>query len=142
MQAPHALGADDYLTNIIGIVMRQVYAEDVFGDMPHYSYEVTWVDYVLTFLGLTSWSLRLPLGNELTWTISTMCFFYLCFPALAPRLQRLQPRTLPKLAWTMYLLQIFLMMGAFALAFSQGWNVHKKNDSDGTNDVSPSIYCN
>ncbi|CAK9029037.1 Hypothetical protein (Fragment) [Durusdinium trenchii] len=46
---------------------------DVFGDMPHYSYEVTWVDYVLTFLGLTSWSLRLPLGNELTWTISTMC---------------------------------------------------------------------
>ncbi|CAK8992543.1 unnamed protein product [Durusdinium trenchii] len=100
--------------------MRQVYAEDVFGDMPHYSYEVTWVDYVLTFLGLTSWSLRLPLGNELTWTISTMCFFYLCFPALAPRLQRLQPRTLPKLAWTMYLLQIFLMMGAFALAFSQG----------------------
>ena len=70
--------------------------------------------YVLTFTGLTSWSFLAPLGNPLTWTISTMFFFYLMFPALAPRLQRLSPSSLPLLNWCMYILQFCLMAIGFS----------------------------
>eukprot|EP00435_Cladocopium_sp_Y103_P064850 s75_g26.t1 len=70
-----------YLTNIVGIVMRRIFVPDRPVAEPD-----RWDSYLLTFLGLTSWNLRFPMGNELTWTISTMLFFYLCFPALAPRI--------------------------------------------------------
>jgi len=64
--------------------------------------------YPLSVFGMTSWTADMPVGNELTWTISTMFFFYLCFPALAPRMQRVQ--NLRGLAWSMWGLQISMMI--------------------------------
>lgn len=49
---------------------------------------------------------RSPTIEELTWTISTMLFFYICFPALAPRMQRVPLHRLPILVWTMYVLRL------------------------------------
>ena len=41
----------------------------------------TWI---LSALGLTSWVQEVPVGNGVMWTVSTMMFFYLVFPAIAP----------------------------------------------------------
>eukprot|EP00438_Fugacium_kawagutii_P019371 Skav207911 [mRNA] locus=scaffold190:225915:231394:- [translate_table: standard] len=105
-----------FLTNILGIVLRRSLAPDRETAEPY-----TWDSYVLTFLGLTSWMIRSPMGNELTWTISTMFFFYLCFPALAPRIQRLHPSSLVKLNWAMYLLQMSLVMALFIILEWNYW---------------------
>ena len=49
-----------------------------------------------------------------------MLFFYLMFPAMAPRLQRLSPSSLPQLNWCMYILQCCLMAIGF-LTLPEEW---------------------
>ena len=53
-----------------------------------------------------------------TWTVSTMLFFYACFPFLAPALQKLQLRHLRPVAWAMYVLQAVAMCSAAPLTLS------------------------
>ncbi|CAK8988830.1 unnamed protein product [Durusdinium trenchii] len=102
-----------WLTNILGIIMR--FSLQNSWEVNEYENRVTWLNVLLTFLGLTSWVFpwdqmgSFPVGNELTWTISTMLFFYICFPALAPRMQRVPLHRLPILVWTMYVLQAIAM---------------------------------
>ncbi len=58
---------------------------------------------------VTSWGLTVPL-NGVTWTISTMTMFYLVYPSLAPRLQRLKVDKLRSFCVVMYLGQIAAML--------------------------------
>jgi peptidoglycan/LPS O-acetylase OafA/YrhL len=63
----------------------------------------------LTFCFATSWVVVVLPLNGVLWTVSTMFFFYLCYPCLIPRLQKLKSadecRTL---AFRMYWLQILI----------------------------------
>ena len=65
---------------------------------------------VLTLFLLTSWTGFEPF-NGVTWTISTMTFFYLCFPLLIVRLQNMTTiKDFKVLSWKMYFLQIILFV--------------------------------
>ncbi|CAE7931448.1 unnamed protein product [Symbiodinium necroappetens] len=92
-----------FLTNAIGVALKAAFSTEEFDNF-------TASQYVQSVLGLTSWSFVAPVGNGLTWTISTMLFFYLCFPVLGPAVQRVPLEGLRALAWTMYALQGLLMM--------------------------------
>ena len=70
-----------FLTNAIGVALKAAFSTEEFQ-------QFTASQYVQSVLGLTSWSFVAPVGNGLTWTISTMLFFYLCFPVLGPAVQR------------------------------------------------------
>lgn len=77
--------------------------------------------------GLTSWMpsrSTLP-PNPVTWTISTMFFFYLAFPVLIPYLQRMPAAQMRICALRMYLFRmpIGLLMGSFL------WIKHSLLDS-------------
>ena len=83
------------------------------------------VQAVLTFFLLTSWT-SWPFTyfrpfNFVTWTISTIFFFYLCFPAILPRLQRLSTKRLQGFIWFMFVLQVglFLIIYASPLPFGR-----------------------
>lgn len=56
-----------------------------------------------------SWLLPPGAPNLELWTISTMLFFYMAFPSIAPRLQRVQRPYMRSLAMLMYGVQVILM---------------------------------
>ena len=49
-------------------------------------------NFILQLLMLHAWNPLYLTFNPPLWSISTLFFFYLCFPLLAPRLMRLRPR--------------------------------------------------
>jgi peptidoglycan/LPS O-acetylase OafA/YrhL len=76
----------------------------------------------LTLTFLTSWctaftssELAIEPFNGVTWSSSTMFWFYVAFPFILPRLQRAQPEALRGLMLSMYGLQAALTIAAFAL---------------------------
>ncbi|CAE7245112.1 unnamed protein product [Symbiodinium sp. CCMP2592] len=103
-----------FLTNAIGVALKAAFSTEEFQAF-------TASQYVQSVLGLTSWSFVAPVGNGLTWTISTMLFFYLCFPLLGPAVQRVPLAGLRALAWTMYVVQGVLMMLGFAFNTPGYW---------------------
>lgn len=88
-----------------------------------------WFGALLSLLpfGLNSWLMVFPPAGHL-WTISTMTFFYLIFPALHHRVNLVRPRQLRSLAMTLYAVQCCLMYCALhvtepeaAYWFSRMW---------------------
>ncbi|CAE7230260.1 unnamed protein product [Symbiodinium natans] len=103
-----------FLTNCLGVALKAAFAPEALN-------EITTVQFVLSGLGLTSWYIVAPVGNGLTWTISTMLFFYLCFPVLGPAMQRVSVPFLRVLAWAMYLLQAVFMIVGYVLNLGGYW---------------------
>jgi len=79
---------------------------------------VVWM--TASVFGLSSWAPRestLP-PNPVTWTISTMFFFYFAFPVIMPYLQRLPAKTMTNCAMRYYVYRMPLMM---LMAFTYIW---------------------
>eukprot|EP01046_Picozoa_sp_COSAG06_P007371 COSAG06_NODE_360_length_16832_cov_9.250209_3_plen_327_part_00 len=77
----------------------------------------------LTFpFGLTSWFYYVAPPNGVTWTISTMMFFYVVFPYLLPRIQRWSPKK--QLAWIgrCYVLQIITFVALAIILMDEAGN--------------------
>ena len=79
------LGPVYYLTNLIGLIivvcLKPAEVQTLLWRVP------------LTILGVSSLLMHTPIVdyfpvNDVSWTISTLAFFYIFFPFLAPRLQR------------------------------------------------------
>ena len=92
------LGPMYYLTNLIALPIAMT------------SGPLFIVTSILVTFFLTSWGIMgIEPFNGVTWTISTMAFFYVCFPLLVVRLQNLHTVwEFKALAWKMYGLQVAL----------------------------------
>lgn len=98
------LGPMYYLTNLMALPMSGLNL-DVLPSL------------ICTLLGVTSWIVLIEPPNGVMWTISTMAFFYLVFPCLVPRLQRLRTaKNYQKLLRKMYWLQLIVALVLFVLA--------------------------
>ena len=68
--------------------------------------------------------------NGVTWTISTMAFFYLCYPCLIPRLRGLcSAGELQQLLRKMYCLQLAISLGLFVIAAALPLGEGASNDA-------------
>lgn len=110
------LGPMYYLTNLIALPLA-------LGSSSGPLFIVTTV--LLTFF-LTSWGVvGIEPFNGVTWTISTMAFFYFCFPMLVVRLQNLQTiQEFKMLVWKMYGLQLSLFaVMSLIPGFEMGYDI-------------------
>eukprot|EP00747_Dinoflagellata_sp_TGD_P167967 gnl/TRDRNA2_/TRDRNA2_193368_c0_seq1.p1 gnl/TRDRNA2_/TRDRNA2_193368_c0~~gnl/TRDRNA2_/TRDRNA2_193368_c0_seq1.p1 ORF type:complete len:517 (-),score=40.35 gnl/TRDRNA2_/TRDRNA2_193368_c0_seq1:26-1576(-) len=86
--------------------------------------------------GLNAWlQISCPAGH--LWTISTMTFFYLCFPNLYYRVRRIKPENLRMIALLLYVIQVGQMKGLSILVemltgdhmlgywFARSWPVNR-----------------
>merc|ERR1719223_2668487 len=64
--------------------------------------------------GLSSWLACAATPLSEGWTISTMMFFYMAYPAIAPRFQRIRLSKMRHLSLLMFGLQAFAMIATFA----------------------------
>jgi len=84
----------------------------------HFGKKTTRQQWVLTVLLLTSWTYpaKRPGGAAWMWTLSTMVFFYVAFPALAPWIQSMDDDKLYLVTVHSYVTQAFTMLSLSALA--------------------------
>lgn len=65
---------------------------------------------ILSLFGMSSWfGFGFP-PNGVTWTISTMMFFYVIFPYILPRMQRMEPKVQLERIGQLYVLQFVLFL--------------------------------
>eukprot|EP00428_Durinskia_dybowskii_P066009 CAMPEP_0170365814 /NCGR_PEP_ID=MMETSP0117_2-20130122/6098_1 /TAXON_ID=400756 /ORGANISM="Durinskia baltica, Strain CSIRO CS-38" /LENGTH=479 /DNA_ID=CAMNT_0010620387 /DNA_START=2244 /DNA_END=3684 /DNA_ORIENTATION=+ len=101
------LGPTYYIATLLGIPLWF---------MIHTKTDTLILNNVLSFLLLTSWIGLYPINYPL-WTISTMSFFYICYPCLIVRLQKIDTiADLRNLALRMYYIQ-FAVAVLFMLFF-------------------------
>jgi len=116
-----------YISNFLCLVMMLIALppDGQNDDPPMDNITLTIFIFVLSSLGVTSWISIQP-SNFTAWAISTMAFFYMCFPSLMPRLQRLNSSTSARaFAMRMYCTQFCLclatmLFGALVYTHQQG----------------------
>lgn len=96
------LGPMYYLTNLVSVFLLPMSTQ-----LAAVLYSCGQI--VATSLFMTSWIAGGSPPNGATWTVSTLMFFYMCFPALAPRLQRVHPSRLRCYGVGMFFLQAALL---------------------------------
>ena len=152
-----------YLTNIIS--MPQVPGPAAFAAGNDCDESGYWADLAgrltLTAFGLTSWTGNaVSPPNGVTWTISTMSFFYIVFPDVLPRMQRYTDDQLKFRITAMYWVQavIFTMVLSLGLewyfparcypprafmVFAMGCMaaLHRTKDQGGDNGSSHGLFC-
>lgn len=94
------LGPVYYLTNIVALPLLLLAEKVPFGFLLAQSF--------LSLFVVTSWVILPPLNNVF-WTVSTMAFFYACYPCLVPRLQKMKKvKSFASLSTTMYWTQLLI----------------------------------
>lgn len=90
-----------YLTNLI-MVWVYPFTDDEWRTVD--GVDLAPVSSILSVFGLNSWALMLELSppNAVCWTMSTMMFFYLCYPHILPRIHRMTEHSISQWMGALY----------------------------------------